>query len=70
MSCLTRRDVITRLITNDDDTMEIGIYAANPVGFMHNMLGTNSDWATGLGTNFEQSLETKYSLNTRSRRAW
>ena len=38
--------------------------------FMEEMLGTDSDWASGLGTQFEQSLKTKYALNTRSKRAW
>ena len=84
MACKTRRDVTKRDIIDPSYTIEIGVSAtAGAVGstiagtptigasaFMKEMLGTDSDWASGLGTNFEQSLKTKYALNTRSRRAW
>ena len=84
MACLTRQDVTKRDIQNTRHTIEIGVSTtAGEVGttiagtttigasaFMKEMLGTDSDWASGLGTNFEQSLKTKYALNTRSRRAW
>ena len=71
MSCKTRLDVAKRIIQKDHYTIEIGINQADTAAnFMKEMLGTDSDWASGLGTNFEQSLKAKYDLNSRSKRAW
>jgi len=84
MACKTRLDITKRDIQDTRYTIEIGvstiagtagstIAGTGTIGaatFMEVMLGTDSDWASGLGTNFEQSLKAKYDLNSRSKRAW
>ena len=71
MACKTRLDVTKRSIVDPLYTIEIGVASATGAAdFMKEMLGTDSDWASGLGTRFEQSLKTKYALNTRYKRAW
>lgn len=83
MSCMTRSDVYKRAssvanpyffessATHGTSALELDPENTDAAkSFMRGMLGTNSAWASGLGSQYSNLLASKYSLNSRHKRAW